>query len=340
MIGYYAHHLGAGHIRRAAVIAAEAKSPVIGFSTAPEPEGWTGRWIRLPDDADIIDPVRVEVTAGGTLHWVPRGHAGLRRRMDLIGKELGKGEIRVMVVDVSVEVSVFARLYGIPVVVVAQPGDRRDRPHRLAYDLAELLLAPWPRLTASMWPQRWLDKTVHLGALSRFDGRAAPAPGRGRRVLVLWGAGGSDISAEMIADAAAASPDWDWDVLGISIPEAPTRANLTWHGWVDDVWHWLTAADVVVTHAGQNALAEVAAARRPAVVIPQNRPHDEQRGTAEMLRQVGVAIVAPTWPEADQWPQLLDRANARDGTEWARWSPGDGAKRAASLLDDLANRDP
>jgi hypothetical protein len=337
MIGYYAHHLGAGHVHRAAAIAAEAKTPVIGFSTKPAPIGWTGRWIQLPDDADVVDPAATDVTAGGTLHWVPRGHAGLRTRMGLIGKELAKGEIRVMVVDVSVEVSVFARLYGIPVVVMAQPGDRDDRPHRLAYDLAEILLAPWPALAASTWPQRWLDKTVHLGALSRFDGRLAAAPEPGRRVLALWGSGGLDISVEDIGAAAAATTEWHWDVLGPPVSGAADQPNLNWLGWVDDVWARLSATDVVITHAGQNALAEVAAARRPAVVIPQNRPHDEQRATAATLRQAGIAIVAPHWPEPEQWPRLLERAKAHGGTEWSRWSPGDGAARAASVLDHLAN---
>src|SRR2546430_8048430 len=164
MIGYYAHHLGAGHVHRAAAIAAAVKSPVVGFSTRPAPAGWAGRWIRLPDDSgDVIPSATDDVTARGTLHWVPRGHAGLRNRMGLIGAELAQGEIRVMVVDVSVEVSVFARLYGIPVLVMAQPGDRGDRPHQLCYDLAERLLAPWPAAVRLAWPSRWLDKTVHLG---------------------------------------------------------------------------------------------------------------------------------------------------------------------------------
>ncbi|KFU81846.1 Glycosyltransferase family 28 C-terminal domain-containing protein [Amycolatopsis lurida] len=337
MIGYYAHHLGAGHIHRAAAIAAEAKTPVIGFSTKPAPNGWTGRWIQLPDDADAIDSAATDITAGGTLHWVPSAHTGLRDRMGLIGKELAKGEIRVMVVDVSVEVSVFARLHGIPVVVIAQPGDRDDRPHRLAYDLAERLLAPWPHFAASTWPRRWLDKTVHLGALSRYDGRPPATPEPGRRVLALWGSGGLDIRAQDVGAAAAATPEWHWDVLGPPASGAADLPNLTWHGWVDDVWSRLSATDVVVTHAGQNALAEVAAARRPAVVIPQERPHNEQHATAAMLHQAGIAVVRPDWPEPEQWPRVLERAKIHGGTEWSRWSPGDGAARAASVLDDLAN---
>lgn len=39
----------------------------------------------------------------------------------------------------------------------------------------------------------------------------------------------------------------------------------------------------VVTHADQNALAEVAAVRRPAIVVPRQRPHDEQTTAAAVL---------------------------------------------------------
>ncbi|WP_220126899.1 glycosyltransferase [Actinomadura madurae] len=280
-------------------------------------------------------PPEIDVSAGGTLHWVPRGSEALRARMGLIGEELARGDIRVMVVDVSVEVAVFARLYGIPVVVMAQPGDRSDRPHEMAYDLAARLLAPWPAFAKPRWPQHWLNKTVHVGAFSRFDGRPVVSAERDRRVLALWGSGGLDIRNEDIRAAALATTDWHWSIVGQNAPDE-SLPNLTWHGWVDDVWLRLSAAEVVVTHAGQNALAEVAAARRPAVVLPQDRPHDEQQATADALRDAEIGVIASTWPRPTEWPRLLERARARGGGAWSQWSPGDGAQRAAAVLDAFA----
>ncbi len=340
MIGYYAHHLGIGHVTRANVIAAATHTPVVGFSTRPAPTSWSGRWVRLPEDFVDLDSSAADVTAGGTLHWVPRWHRGLRTRMGLIGNELTQGEIRVMVVDVSVEVAVLARLFGVPVIAMAQPGNRTDRPHRLAYDLADKLLAPWPLEAAPRWPQRWLEKTVHLGTVSRFDGWTISTPDPGRRVLVLWGSGGLDIGTEDIRAAAAATANWQWNVVGPLATEKVEveLTNLNWCGWLDDVWPELCAADVVVTHAGQNALAEVAAARRPAIVVPQERPHGEQRATAAALRRAGIGVVRPAWPKPGQWPHLLEWTNARGGAAWSRWSPGDGAMRAAAVLDDFVMR--
>src|SRR2546430_2737882 len=77
----------------------------------------------------------------------------------------------------------------------------------------------------------------------------------------------------------AATPAGRWDVMGHPPGAGTGPRNLTWHGWVDEVWPRRSDAGVVATHAGQNAVAEVAAARRPAIVLPQNRPHGEQHAT-------------------------------------------------------------
>ena len=233
----------------------------------------------------------------------------------------------LVVVDVSVEVSVLVRALGVPVVVAAMRGERTDRAHRTAYDLADALLAPWPGSLPEPWPQAWLDKAWHVGALSRVDGRPVSPPPGDRRVAVLWGSGGSEVSLADVEAARAATPGWTWDISGL--PGAP---------WLADPWPVLAGADVVVTHAGQNALAEVAAARRPAVVLPQERPHAEQAANARALARGGLALVRDRWPAAELWPALLDRAAAQDAAAWSRWSDGHGAERAAGLLDAAAAR--
>ncbi|WP_345427123.1 glycosyltransferase [Pseudonocardia xishanensis] len=335
MIAYYVHHQGSGHVHRAAAIARALDTPVIGLSSRPMPAGWPGEWVVLPRDDAGTEPV--DATAGGTLHWAPLHDTGLRDRTAAIGAVLARDDVRLLVADVSVEVCLLARLHGVPVAILAQPGDRTDRPHRLAYDLAARLLAPWPDERVG-WPAHWLAKTVQLGALSRFDGRT-PAEPDPRRVLVLWGGGGLDVTDARVRAAAAATPDRVWELAG-SAPDPADPPNLHRLGWVEDVWPALERAAVVVTHAGQNALAEVAAARRPAVVVPQDRPHHEQRATAQVLDRAGLAAVAPTWPEGAEWPALLARAERLGGAGWAGWSAGDGARRAAAELDALAQPEP
>jgi hypothetical protein len=322
VIGYYAHHLGEGHVACATAIAPHLRSPLAVLSSRPRPAGWDGEWIELARD-DVGDGFAVDPTAGGTVHWAPLHHPGLSRRMATVAEWIDEVRPRLMVVDVSVEVALLARLMGIPVVIMGLPGDRSDAAHRLAYQAATAVLAPWPA-----WALPAIGADVPLqavGAISRYAGRSAPARPPGRRVLVLMGRGGSALSAEQLDAARIATPDWEWTALGPPLGD-----------WATDPWPALVEADLVVCHAGQNVIAEVAAARVPAVVIPQARPHDEQRATAAVIAEAGLAVVCPEWPAADAWPGLLTAARRLGGGGWVRWCDGTGPQRAATQLDALA----
>jgi hypothetical protein len=327
MIGYYVHHQGLGHRTQALAIALHLRGGVTGLSSLERPHGWPGEWVVLPRDDDPPPP-REDLDAGGALHWAPAGHAGLRARMARIAAWVQRARPRLVVVDVSVEVALFVRLMGVPVVVVALPGRRDDEPHRAAFRVARSVLAAWPAWAS---PLRTFEpvETLHpVGALSRFDGRArCPAPDdpRRRRVLLLTGAGGHDLDDDAIRAAARATPDWDWQTPG-----------LAGQPWLDDPWPQLSGADVVITHAGLGAIGEVAAARVPAIVIPQDRPYGEQHHTAGLLADARLASVRDRWPASDAWPGLLDATARQDGRRWARWSDGAGAQHAAEHLDQLA----
>lgn len=324
MIGYYVHHHGRGHLTRARGVAAHLDEPVIGLSSLPPPpEGHSpcDGWVQLARDDAAGGPA--DPTAHGTLHWVPRHDAGLRDRMSAIAAWIETARPSVVVVDVSVEVAALVRLLGVPVVVVALPGDRADRAHQLAFGMADAILAFWPQeVYDPPWLQPHAARTHFVGAASRFDGRPlAPAvtPRARRSGVLIGGTGGSEITAEQYAEL----PDsWDWQVLTGNPPQT----------WIDDPWPALCAADVVVTHAGQNAVAEVAAAGRPAVVLPQARPYREQERTAQALAGAGIAHVPAAWPTAAEWPSALARAQVLGGTGWPRWRGADAARSAAAVI--------
>lgn len=93
-----------------------------------------------------------------------------------------------------------------------------------------------------------------------------------------------------------------------------------------------------VSHAGQNSIADIAAARRPAVVIPQPRPFDEQHMTASVLGRHGLAVTAPRWPSGGDWPAVLQRACATDPGRWRQWQVHGAAARAAAAIESTAAR--
>lgn len=320
VIGYYVHHQGWGHLQRARAIAAHLPAGVTVLSSLPAPDPVL-RWVQLPMD-DVTRPP--DHTANGTLHWVPRHDHGLRRRMAVVAEWVDRTDPDLMVVDVSVEISVMSRLMGVPTVVMAMPGDRSDRAHRSAYDSAHAILAPWPAEFASdQWSDLWPDKTFHAGAISRYAGRPPVRPAtrtRPSRALVLWGRGGDPLPDGFLDAASRATPGWSWRQAG-----AGPAAGVP-------VWDLLGWADVVVTHGGQNSIAEVAAARRPAVVIAQPRPHGEQAATVATLDRARLAVGLDAFPDPARWPSLLARAAALGGDRWTRWAPPEAPRRAAEFL--------
>jgi predicted glycosyltransferase len=321
VIGYYVHHQGKGHLHRAQALAAALDVPVTGLSSLPAPTGWRGDWVELPRDDQADHPT--DVTAGDQLHWVPRHDTGLRGRTAAISAWIERAQPRLVVVDVSVEVALLVRLHGVPVVTVVLPGRRTDPAHLLGFRVSDRLVAfspPQVRLEPGL-PQELADRVVRVGAVSRFPVGAAPARTTGdRHVVVLLGQGGDAMTVAGAAALRRLAPDWRWTVLGGA------------DGWVEDPLPLLRDADVVVTNAGQGSLADVAAVRRPAVVIPAQRPFDEQHTTASALAAgPWPALVLPAFPETG-WPDLLERAAALDGSRWDRWCDGLAARRFADAV--------
>ena len=95
-------------------------------------------------------------------------------------------------VDVSVEVALFVRLLGVPVIVMAMPGERIDGPHALVHQIADHIIAAWPReLYEPEWLRAYAAKTSYVGGISRFGDRDGLQPTEDRAtVLVLSGTGG------------------------------------------------------------------------------------------------------------------------------------------------------
>src|SRR5690349_14761773 len=157
MIGYYIHHSGHGHLARAVSICAQLAPPTTALTSAtvtrPHPFHTV---VALPRD-DAAASVTDE-TAGGALHWVPRNDNGLRERMAAVVEWVSAVRPSAVVVDVSVEVAVQVRLLGVPVIVVAMPGERTDAPHELVYRLADHILACWP---SALYNPAWLRPHRH-----------------------------------------------------------------------------------------------------------------------------------------------------------------------------------
>ena len=285
--------------------------------------------VALPRDdaaAHVAEP-----TAHGALHWAPQRDRGLTTRMAIIARWIDQIRPAAVVVDVSVEVAVFVRLLGVPVIVMAVPGERTDAPHIFVHQLADHIIAAWPReFYAPAWLRTHAAKTSYVGGISRFAQRPCPPPDTRRatpKVLVLGGAGGGEIDQATVEACSTALPDIDWHALGLPGGRA-----------TPDPWPDICRADVIVTHAGQGCVADVAAAERPAIVLAQSRPFGEQHATAEALRRHRLAVVIPRWPDSSAWPGLIMHARGTDPTRWRKWQTEGAAARAARSIEAVAGR--
>lgn len=340
-VGYYVHHHGSGHANRATAVAGELHGlgvEVTGLSSAPRPAGWPGQWVVLAHDDDPavtghVARADADVTAHGRLHWVPLRHPGLSRRAAQLSAWFDATRPDVLVTDVSQEVSLLARLHGVPVVSVVLPGRRDDPAHALGLGISAAVVSFWPPEAHGMVTGLPADVTARLrplGGLSRYAPehapehapeapRGSPRPRTGRVVVMAGTGGGSEVLAAAAASGAATTPDLAWRVLGPG-------------SWSSDPWAALRGADVVVTAAGQNSLAEVAAARVPAVVVPQVRPHDEQRTTGRALADERWPALVVDDPGTADWARLVTAAADLDGGRWAGWVDGGAAARMADLV--------
>ncbi len=263
------------------------------------------------------------------MHWAPIDDDGLRARMHNIADWIERTRPSAVVVDVSVEVAMFVRLLGVPVIVVAMPGRRIDAPHEMVYHLADHILACWPN---DLYDPEWLHahraKTSYIGGVSRFDGRKRiPRISGKRRIVFLGGAGASDVGLASVDTCATHFPQYRWHAVGVSTDT-----------WVRDPWPTMSDADVIVAHAGESSIADLATAARPSIIIPQPRPFEEQFTTAHVLAENGLAVSHPRWPTTGEWPDLIDRARRTDLRRWRRWRTEGAARRAASAIEDVAGR--
>jgi hypothetical protein len=317
-LGIYAHHVGSGHVARAGAIASAWEGEVGLLTSRPPSDPPPGvEVIDLPRDDE--PPVATGAVTPRTLHHAPAGHKGLRTRMGQISAWIADRAPDVMLIDVSVEVALLSRLHGAPTAVVLHPGRRDDVPHLLQAGTVDLVLAPWGA------PGR-RDGRLHVGLVSRFDDapRRFGMSGDDRvRVVVAVGTGGTRLRPEDVRRLRAALPaDHTVDVLG---PGDLGR-------WVTDPWPVLQAADVVVTSASLNLVAEVAAAASALVVVPEPRPHGEQMAHAEVLASQWDVPVASDWSVQEVVPAV---AAARAAGPQPL-SDRQGARRAVAALAEVA----
>lgn len=327
-IGYYVHHHGAGHRARADAIVAASDWPIVLLGTGIGRDG-----IDLADDRppsgrfDGADDAQCRPQA---LHYAPLDHEGVRARVASVARWIAAERPALMVVDVSVEMAMLARLASVPTLCVRLNGTRDDPAHLDAFRGASALLAPFAAALDCPTTPGWVrDKTSYFPGIAPAPASAASVA---RRVLVVFGRGGTPGDGNLLVQAARDCPQWQWRVIGPATRPADLPSNLSFAGWVDSPEREIAESTIVVGAAGGGLVSAVMAADRPFICIPEPRPFGEQEATGVRLGALGAAVALPFWPDATSWPDLIDRAMALPPQARRSLSDAQGSQKAAAWL--------
>ncbi len=339
-VGYYVHHQGAGHWQRAVALGHALRAlgrpcTLIGTFAGIDTAAAPGPVLDLPDDrlADTFDGRDGAAGRPDAFHYAPLNHPGIRTRMGRIAAWAAENDPALMIVDVSCEVALFARLLSVPSLVVRLSGSRTDTPHLEAFRAASRLLAPFPAsLDGGDVPEWVRDKTDFAGFLGA---EAAPSQPEDGRIVVVFGRGGEGGAFARLAEAAARVPDREWHVLGPVTGAGTAPKNLHCHGWVGDVRPHLAAAALVIGGAGDGLVTAVAAQGKRFLCLPEARAYGEQEAKAEGLARLGAALVHPGWPEVEAWPSLVARGLALDPARIRALVEPDALARTAASIEAL-----
>lgn len=327
MIGLYVHDGGPGHMCRALAVAREIDDDVTVLTTHPVPSGL------LPANAQVVRlPPLLRGSDGAVLTDAPLHDPRLRARMSVLFSWIERAAPTVVWVDSSPETLLAIRLAGVPVLSSVLPGTRDDTALRMANTVADGLMAGWPVGTGGDSVLRTRREVTEVGGLSRFERRERRTRRRADRPRVVrvhgwsgrhdrrfWGA---------VRDRVTRDGRVDWTELG-----GPD------HGWVDDPWEELSAADVVVSGAGQGSVADACCTSAPLVVVPERRPFGAQDATADALAELpGVTVRRYGSGPASVVEGVLDaversREDAGSALREA-WGIDGACSRAAAAIDE------
>lgn len=339
-IGYYVHHQGDGHRRRALAIAGHSPDDYVLLGTGLSGRTGNVASIDLPDDRPVgIGPgedADDAATRPSSLHYLPTDHDGIRRRVALVADWIAREKPSLLVVDVSVEIATLARIASTPTVYVRLGGVRADTPHLEAFRGARAILSPFHSDLDEPGVAAWVrDKTRYCPGLTL---QRDACDVRDDVVLVVFGKGGAPGDYDAVAKAASATPGVLWRVIGpVTAQCGDVPPNLSILGWVENAEDEIARAGVIIGAAGDGLVTSSLAANRPLICLAEPRPFDEQISKARRLDALGAAISLEAWPTPSHWPVLLADARALAPAARSRLHDSHGAATADAFLHACAN---
>lgn len=333
-LGYYAHHHGSGHCRQidklAALLPTEARQQLTVFTSVTS-EAYTfaaideAQVVRLPAEDERADDVLAgragQYWQPASLHYSPVGNSDIQQRSHKILDTIYQRRIDLMIIDVSVEVAMLCRAASVPYLYVRLPGLRDDEPHLNAFAGALALLAPYPRTLESTKTPEWISqKTLYLDFINTQQRDAQTYQDFIKHLMqlitdkkalslmlndkdkdtptivsVIKGYGGHQAIDAKLPELRQLLPYAF--IISLGPIDEDKRHYVDIAVDVSDVTPFIEHSDYLLMACGLNAVAQAYDYATPLVVLPDDRPHQEQEVMAEALIAQGRAF---------SWQQFKD----------------------------------
>ncbi|WP_296244314.1 MULTISPECIES: hypothetical protein [unclassified Psychrobacter] len=326
-LGYYAHHHGSGHCRQidklATLLPTEVRKQLTVFtSLTPDTYTFTSidekQIVRLYAEDERADDVLVgragEYWQPASLHYSPVGNSDIQKRSHQILDTIYQRGVDLMIIDVSVEVAMLCRAASIPYLYVRLPGVRDDAPHLNAFAGALALLAPYPRPLESALTPEWVSKkTLYLDFINTEQRKQQTYPDFIREikaltadekalslitenknknapciVTVIKGYGGHKAIDAKLLELRSLLPNAF--IISLGPIDDDKRSYVDIAIQVSDVTPFIEHSDYLLMACGLNAVAQAYNYATPLVVLPDDRPHQEQEVMAQALIHEGRAL--------------------------------------------------
>ncbi|UZO82404.1 hypothetical protein NBT05_08000 [Aquimarina sp. ERC-38] len=287
MIGYYAHYHGYGHSNYANELMKELQEDMTIFS--PSSFDFTYKEQVVPIEDEELTGTEYDMEYYETpeyLHCAPMNLSKITSRSATILNTILEKKIKLLLVDVNVEIATLARVASVPFAYRRMFGKRNDAPHLNAYREACFLMAYYPESLESEDTPDWVRrKTYYTGFISKakttgnyLDPVGVPF------ILVIQGKGGSKMDASFYKKLADRFTNTKIIVLG-SVPEHQQHKNITYPGFVSNIIPYIDHADYIISSCGSNTTSELLSRKRKFLMVPEERPFEEQNEICKLMEK-------------------------------------------------------
>ncbi len=226
--------------------------------------------------------------------YCPYYNDGIIRRQKILADWIERERPISFHIDVSTEIADFVALFGIPFTYIRQAGIRKDRPHLRTYDMAQRILAPFPKE---------LENSQYLETEHSAKSFYAPVYSEPRSqesheqkiVLYIRSSTSSMPSSEkIITDTLLAK----FPMEKIYIAGTPLKScEMTYDrntgdsrminlGWVPNVYDYAVKAKIILASAGDNLSQELLRLNRPVVFLAEDKSYEEQLQKCMRIQKV------------------------------------------------------